>query len=101
MLLILLLFLLALLCTTFQVYAQRLYSDDIMREALEGFNGWVKFGGTKITNLRYADNTTLICNSRHELPDLLRCIKDASERKGLLLNTKKTKIMVVDRNRTK
>ena len=72
-----------------------------MREALEGFNGGVKFGGTKITNLRYADDTMLICNSRHELLDLLRRIKDASEKKGLLLNTKKTKIMMVDRNRTK
>ena len=52
-----------------------------MREALEGFNGGVKFGGTKITNLRYVDDTTLICNSRHEVLDLLRCIKDASEKK--------------------
>ena len=78
-----------------------IYSEDIMREALEGFNGGVNFGGTKITNLRYADDTTLICNSRHELLGLLRRIKDASEKKGLLLNTKKTKIMVVDRNRTK
>ena len=72
-----------------------------MREALEGFNHGVKFGCTKITNLRYADDTTLICNSRHELLDLLRHIKVASEEKGLLLNTKKTKVMVVDRNRTK
>ena len=78
-----------------------IYSEDIMKEDLEGFNGGVKFGGTKITNQRYADDTTLVCNSRHELLDLLRRIKDASEKKGLLLNTKKTKIMVVDRNRTK
>ena len=72
-----------------------------MRETLEDFDGGVKFGDTKVTNLRYADDTTLICNSRHELLDLLRRIKVASEKKGLLLNTKKTKIMVVDRNRTK
>ena len=64
-----------------------------MREALEDFNGCVKFGGIKITNLRYADNTTLICNSGHELFDLPRRIKDACEKKGLLLNTKNTKIM--------
>jgi hypothetical protein len=77
-----------------------IYSEDIMRTALEGFEGGVKFGGTKISNLRYADDTTLICSSRAELIDLLKHIKDASERKGLLLNTKKTKIMVVDRDRT-
>ena len=72
-----------------------------MRAALEGFNDGGKYGGTKIINLRYADDTTLTCNSRHELLDLLRRIKDASEKKGLLLNTKKTKILVVDRYRTK
>ena len=59
-----------------------IYSEDIMREALEGFNGGVKFRGTKITNLRYADDTTLICNSRHELLDLLRPLKMLVRRKG-------------------
>ena len=38
-----------------------------MREALEGFKGGVKFGGSKITTLRYADDTTLICSSKEEL----------------------------------
>ena len=58
----------------------------------------VKFGGKEITNLRYADDTTLVCSSREELIDLLNRIKQASEEKDLLLNTKKTKIMVVDRD---
>ena len=76
------------------------YSEDIMREALEDFEGGVKFGGVKITNLRYADDTTLICSSRQELMDLLRRVKEASEKKGLLLNTKKTKIMFLDKEDT-
>ncbi|XP_072025105.1 uncharacterized protein [Amphiura filiformis] len=71
-----------------------------MREALDGFTGGVKFGGSSITNLRYADDTTLICSSREELLALLKCIKEASEEKGLLLNAKKTKVMVIDRNGT-
>ena len=54
-----------------------------MRNALEGFNGGVKFGGKKITNLRYADDTPRV--------DLLNRIKQASEEKDLLLNTNKTK----------
>ena len=68
-----------------------------MKNALEGFNGGVKFGGKKITNLRVADDNTLVCSSREELIDLLNRIKKASEEKDLL-NTKKTKIMVVDRD---
>ena len=77
-----------------------IYSEEIMREALEGFEGGVKFGGTRISNLRYADDTTLICSSRKDLMDLLHRVKIASEKKGLLLNTKKTKIMVVDKDNT-
>ena len=76
------------------------YAEDIMRDALEGFQGGVKIGGVKLTNLRYADDTTLVCSSRQELMDLLCRVKDASEKKGLLLNTKKTKIMVLDKDDT-
>ena len=36
------------------------YSEDIMREALHGFEGGVRSGGEKITDLRYADHITLI-----------------------------------------
>ncbi|XP_072039577.1 uncharacterized protein [Amphiura filiformis] len=71
-----------------------------MREALDGFTGGVKFGGSSVTNLRYADDTTLICSSRGDLLAILKCIKEASEEKGLLLNAKKTKVMVIDRNGT-
>ena len=71
-----------------------------MRDALKGFDGGIFFGGMKITNLRYADDTTLICASREELMNLLQRVKQASEKKGLLLNTKKTKIMVLDKSRT-
>ena len=67
---------------------------------LEGFGGGVCFGGVRINNLRYADDTTLICASRKELMMLLQHVKQASEKKGLLLNTKKTKIMVLDKKST-
>ena len=75
-----------------------LYSEDIMREALEGLDGGIKFGGVKVNNLRYADDTTLFCGSLQDLMNLLSQVKSASEEKGLLLNTKTTKIMVLDKN---
>ena len=53
-----------------------------MREALHGFEEGVRFGGERITDLRYADDTTLICSSRNELINLRR-VKGASEKKGL------------------
>jgi hypothetical protein len=39
-----------------------------------------------------------MCSSKEELMDLLKRVKVASEKKGLLLNTKKTKIMVMDKD---
>ena len=66
-----------------------IYDEDIMREILEDFEGGIKIGGRRITNLRYADDTTLICNSKEELPRLLQTTKVFSEEKGLLLNAKK------------
>ena len=67
-----------------------------MRDVLEEFKGGITIGGHRISNLRYADDTTLICNSRTELMELIRSVKTASAERGLLLNTKKTKIMVVN-----
>ena len=69
------------------------YSEYIMREALRGFVRGVRFVG--FADLRF-DYTTLIWSSRNELMDLLRRVKEASE-KGLLLSTKKTKIIATDK----
>ena len=47
----------------------------------------------KINNLRYADDTTLMPGSEEELKNLLMKVKEDSEKVGLKLNIKKTKIM--------
>ena len=47
-----------------------------------------------ISNLRYADDTTLMAESEEELNSLLRRVKEESEKAGLKLNIHKTKIMV-------
>ena len=53
----------------------------------------IKIAGRNINNLRYADNTTLMSESKEELKSLLMKVKDESEKVGLKLNIQKTKIM--------
>ena len=71
-----------------------------MKEATENTSAGITIGGRKINNLRYADDTTLMCESKEDLMELLTRIQHMSKEKGLLLNRRKTKIMVVDKNRT-
>ena len=54
----------------------------------------VKIAGENISNLRYADDTTLMAESKEELKSLLLKVKEESETAGLKLNIPKTKIMV-------
>ena len=53
----------------------------------------IKIGGRNINNLRYADDTTLMAESKEELKSLLMKVKEESEKIGLKLNIQKTKIM--------
>ena len=65
-----------------------------MRKAgLEEAQAGVKIAGRNITNLRYADDTTLMAESEEELKRLLIKVKEESEKLGLKLNIQKTKIM--------
>ena len=58
-------------------------------EAQAGF----KIARRNISNLRYADDTTLMAESEEELKSLLRKLKEESEKTGLKLNIQKTKIL--------
>ena len=53
----------------------------------------IKIAKRSINNLRYADDTTLMAESKEELKSLLRKVKEESEKVGLKLNIQKTKIM--------
>ena len=53
----------------------------------------IKIAGSNINNLRYADDTTLMAESKEELKSLSMKVKEESERAGLKLNIQKTKIM--------
>ena len=60
---------------------------------LEEVQVGIKIAGRNINNLRYADDTTLMAESKEELKSLLK-VKEESEKVGLELNIQKTKIMV-------
>ena len=53
----------------------------------------IKIAGRNVNNLRYADETTLIAESKEELKSLLMKVKKETEKAGLKLNIQKTKIM--------
>ena len=65
-----------------------------MRNArLEETQAGIKIARRNINNLRYADDTTLMAESKEELKSLLMKVKEESEKVGLKLNILKTKIM--------
>ena len=53
----------------------------------------IKFAGRNINNLRYADDTTLVEESKEELKSLLMKMREESENVGLKLSIQETKIM--------
>ena len=65
-----------------------------MRNAgLEEAQAGIKIAGRNINNLRHADDSTLMAESKEELKSLLMKVKEESEKVGLKLNIQKTKIM--------
>ena len=65
-----------------------------MRNAgLEEAQPGIKIAGRNINNLRYADDTTLMAESKEELKSLLMKVKEKREKVGLKLSIQKTKIM--------
>ena len=65
-----------------------------MRNAgLEEAQAWHKIARRNINNLRYADDTTLVAESKEELKSFLMKVKEESEKVGLKLNIQKMKIV--------
>ena len=65
-----------------------------MRNAgLEEAHAGIKIAERNINNLRYADDTTLMAESKEKLKSILMKVKEESEKAGLKLNIQKTKIM--------
>ena len=74
-----------------------LYAEFIIRNAgLDEAQAGIKIAGRNINNLRYADDTTLMTESKEKLKSLLMKVKEESEKLGLKLNIQKIKIMAFD-----
>ena len=59
----------------------KLYAEHIMRNAgLDELQATIKIGGRNINNLGYADDTTLMTESKEELKNLLMRVKEESEK---------------------
>ena len=75
-----------------------LYAEYIMRNAgLEEAQAGIKTDGRNINNLRYADDTNLMAESKEELKSLLLKVKEENEKVVLRLNIQKTEIMASGR----
>ena len=71
-----------------------LYAEYIIRNAiLDQTQAGIKISRRNINNIRYADNTTLMADSKKELKSLLMKVKEESEKAGLKLSIRKTKIL--------
>ena len=71
-----------------------LYAEYFMRNVwLDESHAGIKIARRNINNLRYAEDTTLMAESKEELKMLLIKVKEESEKAGLKLNIQKTKIM--------
>ena len=73
----------------FNLYVEYITQNVELDEAQAG----IKITGTNINNLRYADDKTLMAESKEELKSLLMKVKEESEKVGLKLNIQKTNIM--------
>ncbi|CAH2243910.1 jg18573 [Pararge aegeria aegeria] len=68
-----------------------------MRRTLEAWKDGIVIGGQRISNLRYADDTTLFATSIRHMEDFLQKMEDVSLEFGLKINRSKTKVMIADR----
>jgi hypothetical protein len=70
-----------------------MYSEYVVKKVRFEDNIRIKIGGRTVNNLRYADDATILAEEKEDMEKLLNKPKEESEKAGLSLNLKKTKIM--------
>lgn len=79
-----------------------LYGEYIMRRTLQtedgnAWDGGVPIGGVRVSNLRYADDTTLVTTNVEDMSLILGRLEEISAEYGLTINKAKTKVMIINR----
>ena len=78
-------------------YLCNMYSEYIMRQAnLDEIDIGVRMGGRKINNMRYADDTALLAESKEEFLQMVTNVKEKSAQAELYLNLKNTQVMFTE-----
>lgn len=76
-----------------------MYSECIFGEALENINAGISLNGEIINNIRYAEDTVIFADSMERFQQLMSRITACSQAYGLDTNTKKTKLIIVSKEK--
>jgi Reverse transcriptase (RNA-dependent DNA polymerase) len=74
-------------------YLFNIFAEVMMRITLENFEGGMRIGGIRVSNLRYADDIVLVAETAAELQELVSKMQGACEEMGLAINVAKTSSM--------
>lgn len=75
-----------------------IYSEQIFLEALEDAEEGIPINGTRLNNIRCADDTLIFADSAEGLQTLVNKVANVSRKYGLDINSKKTKCMLISKN---
>lgn len=75
-----------------------IYSEQIFLEALEDAEEVIPINGTRLNNIRYADDTLIFADSAEGLQTLVNKVANVSRKYGLDINSKKTKCILISKN---
>lgn len=75
-----------------------IYSEQIFLEPLEDAEEGIPINGTRLNNIRYADDTLIFADSAEGLQTLGNKVANVSRKYGLDINSKKTKCMLISKN---
>lgn len=72
-----------------------IYAEEMMINALDGIEKGIKVGGTRITDIRYADDQAMIANTEEELKEIVNAVNMMATAFNMKINADKTKVMCI------